>query len=216
MTTRKERGRPRHGDVLTPAEWRVAEKIRHGMTNRMIAGRLSISADAVKFHITNMLQKLGFSSRTEIRQWDGVRSGSALARRRAEMPTNGDIGAIGQIARGVKDIGAASIFYGEVLGLRHLYTYGTLAFFDCDGVRLFLSQGDGAVAESILYFRVGDIHGAQQQLEAKGVVFTHAPHMIHRHEDGTEEWMAFFGDNEGRPLGLMSQVASAEEPGSAE
>ena len=131
------------------------------------------------------------------------------------MPTYGDIGAIGQIARTVKDIGAASSFYGEVLGLRHLYTYGTLAFFDCDGVRLFLSQDDGTVAESILYFRVGDIHGAQQRLEAKGVVFTHAPHMIHRHEDGTEEWMAFFGDNEGRPLGLMSQVESAEEPGSA-
>jgi methylmalonyl-CoA/ethylmalonyl-CoA epimerase len=30
--------------------------------------------------------------------------------------------------------------------------------------------------------------------------------MIHRHEDGTEEWMAFFEDNEGRPLALMTQV----------
>jgi methylmalonyl-CoA/ethylmalonyl-CoA epimerase len=30
--------------------------------------------------------------------------------------------------------------------------------------------------------------------------------MIHRHEDGTEEWMAFFQDNDGRPLAVMSQA----------
>jgi methylmalonyl-CoA/ethylmalonyl-CoA epimerase len=29
--------------------------------------------------------------------------------------------------------------------------------------------------------------------------------MIHRHDDGTEEWMAFFNDNEGRPLAIMAQ-----------
>jgi hypothetical protein len=46
-------------------------------------------------------------------------------------------------------------------------------------------------------------------MEARGVKFTHAPHLIHRHEDGTEEWMAFFEDNEGRPLALMTQVRSA-------
>jgi hypothetical protein len=43
-------------------------------------------------------------------------------------------------------------------------------------------------------------------LAGKGVEFTHAPHMIHRHEDGTEEWMAFFNDNEGRPLAIMGQA----------
>jgi hypothetical protein len=30
--------------------------------------------------------------------------------------------------------------------------------------------------------------------------------MIHRHADGTEEWMAFFKDLEGRPLAIMSKV----------
>jgi methylmalonyl-CoA/ethylmalonyl-CoA epimerase len=30
--------------------------------------------------------------------------------------------------------------------------------------------------------------------------------MIHRHEDGTEEWMAFFQDNDGRPLAIMAQA----------
>jgi len=30
--------------------------------------------------------------------------------------------------------------------------------------------------------------------------------MIHKHADGTEEWMAFFKDPDGRPLAIMSQV----------
>lgn len=30
--------------------------------------------------------------------------------------------------------------------------------------------------------------------------------MIHRHADGTEEWMAFFKDPDGRTLAILSQV----------
>ena len=94
-----------------------------------------------------------------------------------------------------------------MLGLTHLYSFGDLAFFDCDGTRLFLSQGDGeGQGDSILYFRVGDVRTAHTDLAARGVEFINAPHMIHRHEDGTEEWMAFFKDNDGRPLGIMSQA----------
>ena len=124
----------------------------------------------------------------------------------AEGPS---IGPLGQIARRVKDIAAARQWYGEVLGLKHLYSFGDLAFFDCGGTRLFLSQ-DTSVdqPESILYFRVPDIRSAHATLSARGIEFTHIPHMIHRHEDGTEEWMAFFKDNDGRPLGIMSQVRS--------
>ncbi len=119
------------------------------------------------------------------------------------------LGAVGQIARTVKDIGAARRWYAEILGLKHLYSFGDLAFFDCDGVRLFLSQGDGGGQQSILYFKAADIHAAKAALEARGVEFINAPHMIHRHEDGTEEWMAFFKDNEGRPLAIMARPAVA-------
>jgi predicted enzyme related to lactoylglutathione lyase len=70
-----------------------------------------------------------------------------------------------------------------------------------------LSEEEGSgPSESILYLRVPDIHGAKERMERNGVRFTHAPHLIHRHEDGTEEWMAFFEDNEGRPLALMTQT----------
>ena len=71
----------------------------------------------------------------------------------------------------------------------------------------FLSQNEKAGPESILYLKVADIASAHQELTARGVVFASAPHMIHKHADGTEEWMAFFNDPEGRPLAIMSQVA---------
>ena len=123
------------------------------------------------------------------------------------METRPNLGPIGQIARSVGDIKTSEHWYREVLGLPHLYTYGTLAFFDCGGTRLMLAQEKGgAVRESILYLRVPDIAAAHQALQARGVNFTHAPHMIHRHADGTEEWMAFFADPDARPLAIMAQA----------
>ena len=119
------------------------------------------------------------------------------------------LGPLGQVSRKVKDIAAARQWYGETLGLKHLYSFGDLAFFDLGGTRLFLSQDANADgSESILYFRVPDIHAAHAALTARGIQFTHVPHMIHRHGDGIEEWMAFFTDNEARPLAIMSQVKS--------
>jgi len=117
-----------------------------------------------------------------------------------------DYAMLGQVARSTRNAAAARAWYRDVLGLPELYCFGTLAFFDLGGVRLMLSENEGAASESILYLRVPDIHAAQARLESRGVAFTHAPHLIHRHGDGTEEWMAFFEDNEGRPLALMTQV----------
>jgi len=39
MTDPKPRGRPADPDILTPAEWQIAEAVRHGLTNRQIASR---------------------------------------------------------------------------------------------------------------------------------------------------------------------------------
>jgi DNA-binding NarL/FixJ family response regulator len=74
-----QRGRPPHDDVLTPAEWRVLDSVRHGLTNRAIAGRMDVSIDAVKFHVANMLAKLGVTSRAELRHWPGIDRRAALA-----------------------------------------------------------------------------------------------------------------------------------------
>ena len=122
--------------------------------------------------------------------------------------TASGLGAIGQLSRSVADIVAAETWWRDVLGVPHLYTYGKLAFFDCGGVRLMLSAESGEAHNNIIYFRVDDIVASHAQLAARGVEFIDPPHLIHRHADGTEEWMAFFSDNEERPLALMSQVAA--------
>ena len=121
------------------------------------------------------------------------------------------IGAIGQVARAVRDVERAAAWYGGVLGLPHLYTYGKLAFFDCGGVRLMLEdqsilQGSGLHNDSVLYFRVAEIHAGHDELRRRGVEFTDSPHVIAKHPDGTEEWMAFFKDCDGKVLAIMSQV----------
>jgi DNA-binding CsgD family transcriptional regulator/catechol 2,3-dioxygenase-like lactoylglutathione lyase family enzyme len=206
MSQDAQRGRPRHSDVLTPAEWRVVEAVRHGMSNPMIARRQGVSVDAVKFHVSNVLTKLGLARRAELRRWAGIQNGSAAAQGGKIVSETLKLGPLGQIARSVKDIGAAQQWYGEVLGLPHLYTFGKLAFYDLGGVRLFLEEGEAHPSESVLYFRVPDIHAGHATLSAKGVAFTTAPHMIHKHDDGLEEWMAFFEDNEGRVLAIMAQM----------
>jgi DNA-binding CsgD family transcriptional regulator/catechol 2,3-dioxygenase-like lactoylglutathione lyase family enzyme len=212
MPQRRPRGRPRHDDVLTPAEWRIVNGVRHGLSNGQIAKRRAISLDAVKYHLENAIAKLGLRDRLELKRWRGAPNDSALHRnsptKDASMTTHAtQLGPIGQIARSVKDIAQAEAWYGGVLGLPHLYTFGKLAFFDCGGTRLFLSaEKDQPEAESLLYFRVADISAAHASLAARGVEFNGAPHMIHRHADGTEEWMAFFKDPDGRPLALMSQA----------
>lgn len=207
MATR-EPGRPRYPDILTPAEWRVAEWIRHGLSNPRIAARMGVSNDAIKFHVGNILGKLGLSDRGALRRWPGIAADSAMSARSEAMKDDQYL-MLGQVARTTADHGAALAWYRDVLGLPELYSFGNLSFFDLGGVRLMLAEEDSAGrGESILYLRVPDIHARLAALEARGVHFTHAPHMVHRHEDGTEEWMAFFEDNERRPLALMAQVRS--------
>lgn len=124
---------------------------------------------------------------------------------------------LSQIARSVNDVVRSERWYREVLGLTHLYTYGRLAFFDLGGTRLMLSEnGDAATGESVLYFQVTDIGAQHAALAGRGVRFTDAPRRLYTHPDGTEEWMAFFADPDGRLLALSSQVRAAGRPGAGD
>ena len=212
------RGRPPHGDVLTPSEWAVVHAIRHGMPQRLIARLRGVSLDAVKYHVANARAKLGITGRDGLRHWRGIPNDSALAGAHKESRMAGvagmALGPIGQIARAVKDFPRAEAWYRDVLGLPHLYTFGTLAFFDCGGTRLMIEDRSivevpGLNNDSVLYFRVADIQATCDALRARGVEFVGAPHIIHTHQDGTEEWMAFFRDPDGGLLALMSQVRKA-------
>ena len=213
----RPRGRPPHPDVLTPSEWAVVDLVRHGLTNRRIARVRGTSLDATKQHVATAIAKLGFPDRSALRQWTGIPAGSA---RRPSIPEGGvmsstseavRLGPLGQVSLPVTDIERSVAFYRDTLGLPHLYTYGTLAFLDCDGTRLYLAQGgEGGgplpPSASILYFRVDDVGAAHRALTERGVTFIGAPHRIHTHDDGTEEWMAFFHDPDQNTIGLMAQV----------
>jgi DNA-binding CsgD family transcriptional regulator/predicted enzyme related to lactoylglutathione lyase len=208
MATPSGRGRPPHDDLLTPAEWKVVHAVKHGMTSRQIAERRGISIDAVKFHVANALAKLGLPNRQALRHWHQAPLQSALLQQETAMDSKAQLGSIAQIARSVRNIEEAQTWYSTVLGIPHLYTFGKLAFFDCGGIRLMLTEESNAASpESILYLRVVNIAAAHVKLRAGGVEFINAPHMIHKHADGTEEWLAMFKDPEGRPLAIMSQVA---------
>jgi DNA-binding CsgD family transcriptional regulator len=65
------RGRPRHQDVLTPREWQVLDLLRDGLTNDQIAARLGISLDTAKFHVSEILSKLGVETRQQAAAWQG-------------------------------------------------------------------------------------------------------------------------------------------------
>jgi DNA-binding CsgD family transcriptional regulator/catechol 2,3-dioxygenase-like lactoylglutathione lyase family enzyme len=207
MPGKTSRGRPPHPDLLTPTEWRVVHAIQHGLSNREIARRRGVSLDAVKYHVANAVAKLGVANRQALRRWFRAPAGSALSQRnRTPTTMNLTLGPLAQISRGVRDLQESEAFYGKTLGLRHLYTSGTLAFFDCAGTRLYLQVQEKPGPESILYLRVEDMRAAYDTLSARQVAFTAAPHLIHRHSDGTEEWLAHFNDPEGRPLALMAHV----------
>lgn len=208
MVIRRKRGRPPHPDVLTPAEWSIVDALRHGMSNGTIARLKRVSRDAVKFHVTNAVAKLGLADRAALRLWRGVPRDSALNRKEPIVSSQPFVARVGQISREVNDLEQAVVWYRDVLGLPLLGHYGNLALFDMDGIRLFLSHHDDGndSGRSVVYFRVENIAGAYDDLCARGITFRGAPHMIHRHPDGTEEWMAFFEDMDGGLLALMSQV----------
>jgi catechol 2,3-dioxygenase-like lactoylglutathione lyase family enzyme len=179
------------------------EGVRHGLTNPAIAARCDLTLDAVKFHVSSALGKLGLTSRRELRQWTGVRADSALARK--EIEDTSQDWSLGQVSRLARDVAQMADWLRDTLGLPQIMRFENAVFFDCGGVRLYLSAGDPAT-NSLLYFRVADLHARVETLRAAGVTIASAPHRIHVHEDGTEEWMAFVTDPDGGNLGLMSAI----------
>lgn len=189
----------------------MLDRARHGLTRRGIAVHLGTSENAVRYHVRNIRAKLDVPDQGTLRQWAGRPTGSALASQEVTVdeatPAVG-IRGLGQVALHVRDAERATRFYRDVLGLPHLYSYGSLLFFDCGGTRLYLQAvpEERWVPGSILYLEVDDIARAHEELAARGVTFQRAPHLIHQHDDGVEEWMAFLEDGEGNTLALMSRV----------
>ena len=122
---------------------------------------------------------------------------------------------IGQIALAVSDTNRSEAFYEHTLGLRKLYRYGDLAFFDCAGVRLMLSPPENGalvtVAQGALYFRVADLLLAVKALREKGVSIESEPHLTAPMPDH-DLWMAFIRDPDGHLIGLMMEAPRGYTP----
>lgn len=61
--------RPRSHAVLTGRQLDIARLIANDLSNKQIAARLFLSERTVETHITNILNKLGLNSRTQISGW---------------------------------------------------------------------------------------------------------------------------------------------------
>jgi methylmalonyl-CoA/ethylmalonyl-CoA epimerase len=130
------------------------------------------------------------------------------------MPLN--LSHIGQIALPVIDVDRSETFYETVIGLRKLYRFGDLSFFDCAGVRLLLEKAHDASpfrARGCIYFRCADIALTVATLETRGVSFTHRPHCIAKMDDH-DLWMAFFEDPDGHTLAVMQEAPKGYVPSS--
>lgn len=121
---------------------------------------------------------------------------------------------IGQIALAVRDVDRAEAFYQNTLGLRRLYRFGDLTFFDCAGVRLLLEKAHDPQAvhhDSTMYFSCADIALAVRELQQRGVVFDASPHLVAAMDDH-DLWMAFFRDPDGHTLALMHEAPKGYIP----
>jgi methylmalonyl-CoA/ethylmalonyl-CoA epimerase len=115
---------------------------------------------------------------------------------------------IGQIGVPVKDLEAAILFYKDTLGLTLLFKTQSMAFFECNGIRLLLSlpeQEQFAYSSSVLYFQVDNIMDTYEAMLEKGVSFIDKPHLIAKMGQ-TETWMTFFKDTENNTHAFMSEV----------
>jgi len=119
---------------------------------------------------------------------------------------------IGQIALPVTDVDRAEAFYEQVLGLRKLYRFGDLTFFDCAGVRLLLEKSkEDLKPQGCIYFRCADIALAVDELTKRGLSFKHKPHLIAKMDDH-DLWMAFFNDPDGHMLAIMQEAPKGYAP----
>jgi methylmalonyl-CoA/ethylmalonyl-CoA epimerase len=111
-----------------------------------------------------------------------------------------------QVAITVKDIDRATAFYRDVLGLTVLMTPPNMAFFNCGGVRLYLSCGDGPEhrSSSYIYFRTPDMNALLADVRTKNVSVHQEPQVIARMPD-YDLWLMWIKDSEENLLSIMEE-----------
>ncbi len=126
----------------------------------------------------------------------------------------GPLGPIMQILVPVSDVDRAAEFYEHVLGLPLLFRYPGNAFFDADGVRLYLARPTepGYNGPATIYFRVADVTATLALLESRGAAVRERPEIAHR-DPAHDLWLAFVSDLDGNNIGLMREAPKGLEAG---
>lgn len=116
-----------------------------------------------------------------------------------------------QVAQKIVDVNRAVEFYSQLLLIDPIAVFEQpgFAFFDLEGVRLFL---DVNAASTLLYFQVDDVRQSVEKLVSLGYKVTTEPHVVFPDPSGIfdqpgNEWLAFIEDSEGNSIGLMSREA---------
>ncbi len=129
------------------------------------------------------------------------------------MDSNVTLGPLAQVSMLCRSASATEAWYRDVLRLPHIFTFGDLVFFDMAGTRLYFREvpDEEFRKSSTLYFSVDDIARAVSTLEARGIEFMGAPHMLYKDDaTGVEEWFSFFEDPDGNTLALLARVATLD------
>jgi len=129
------------------------------------------------------------------------------------MNTSLSLSTIAQIHLSVADIDRSVVFYRDVLGMRFLFQVPgqPMAFFDCDGIRLYLGQPEKESFRSsaLIYYRVDDLDQACATLKQRGAELEAEPHVVHKTEH-MELWMAALRDPDDHAVMLMCEKSIAD------
>jgi DNA-binding CsgD family transcriptional regulator len=174
------RGRPPYPDLLTPREQEVLDLLRRGLTNQQIADRLGISLPGARYHVSEILSKLGVDSRQEAAAWSSVGARSRgrwlpafLAEPLARLPVSSIGKGIGAGALGLAGIALALLAFGVISMSQRTSSPG---YGDC-------TTGENAVdcpAGKLAYVQDGDVwakqlpDGTPQRLTTDGRSFAPA------------------------------------------
>ena len=114
-----------------------------------------------------------------------------------------------QIGLHVTNLKRAVDFYSRILQLEPIAVFESpgFAFFDLDGVRLFL---DVNAPKSAVYLEVVDVREEIERLRKLSIKIVNEPHVVFPDPEGIfdragNEWLAFIEDSEGNLVGFMSR-----------
>ncbi len=117
-----------------------------------------------------------------------------------------------QIGISISDLDRAVEFYSKLLSSSPIAIFPVpgFAFFDLEGVRLFLNKNGTTGA---VYLEVENVVNEIEKLRSQGIKVLTEPHVVFPDQDGIfdkpgDEWLAFIEDSEGNTLGLMSRSTS--------